>query len=236
MFRGSPSWMVPIVVVLGLCGLIAWATTDRSPAPPPATAPLVAPPAAKPSQGERSTPRPAVPRVAAASLSSDALARRPAIERHAHLLRLEAGSTLALINEDDRLGVHHHRYEQDYRGVRIAQRNFVVNEYADGRPPWISGIAVQGLAAAVPSVTPRLSAAQAMDIAVRLATEAAPGPVEIADRRVALRIYIADDRPHLAYIVGIDGHHPGSDEFFVPVLAIDAGTGALLGQWEDVVY
>lgn len=236
MFRGSPSWMVPIIVVLGLCGLIAWATTDRSPAPRPAAAPPVAPPAAKPSRGERSAPRPAAPRVAAASLSSDALARLPAIERHAHLLRLEAGSTLVLINEDDRLGVHHRRYEQDYRGVRIAQRNFVVNEYADGRPPWISGIAVQGLVAAVPSVTPRLSAAEAMDIGVRIATEAVAGPVEITDRRIDLRIYIADDRPHLAYIVGVDGHRPDSDEAFAPVFAIDAGTGALLGRWDDEVH
>jgi hypothetical protein len=239
MIRGSPSWMLPIVVVLVLCGLIAWATTDRSPAAPSAPASLPAPPAAQQPQDATSPASGSAPRLPshpAASLSPEALARLPAIERHAHLLRLEPGSTLVLINEENSMGTHHHRYEQDYRGVRVAQRNFVVNEYADGRPPWISGFAVQGLAEAVHSVTPRLSAAQAMDIGARMAMEAAGGRVEIADRRVELRIHLANDRPHLAYVVTIDGHAPDSGEPFAPAMVIDAGTGALLDQWDDVVY
>jgi Zn-dependent metalloprotease len=233
--------MLPIVGVLVLCGLIAWATTDRSPPAPSMPASLPTAPAAPQSQdatSPASSPAPTpLPRAAAAAqLSPEALARLPAIERHAHLLRLQPGSTLVLTNEDNRLGVHHHRYEQDYRGVRVAQRNFVVNEYADGRPPWVSGFTIQGLAEAVPSVTPRLSAAQAMDIGARMAMETAGGRVEIEDRRVELRIHIADDRPHLAYLVTIDGHAPDSGEPFAPAMVIDAGTGALLDQWDDVVY
>ena len=140
-----------------------------------------------------------------------------------------------LIREDNQLGVHHHRYEQDYRGVRVAQRNFVVNEYADGRPAWISGFAVQGLAGALPSVTPRLSAAQAMDIGSRMAMDPGAGRLEIEDRSVEMRIYIADDHPHLAYIVAFDGNRPDSGEPFAPVMVIDASTGVLLDQWDGVI-
>ena len=236
MFRGSTAWMLPIVVVMVLCGLIAWGTSDRSPAVPPAPVSLPAPPPAKPQQdaspAHSASPRPA----AVASPSPEALARLPKIERHAHLLRLEPGSTLVLIREHNSLGLQHHRYEQDYRGVRVAQRNFVVNEYADGRLPWISGFAVRGLAEAVPSVTPRLSSAQAMDIAARMVMDSGAGRLEIEDRRVEMHIYIADDRPHLAYIVTFDGNRPDSDEPSAPVMVIDAGTGALLDQWDNDAY
>lgn len=236
MFRRSPAWMLPILVVLGLCGLIGWLTTDHRPAAAPRApvslpAPEIAP---QPVASRLARPLPSRA-VVASQLPPRVLARLSPIERHAHLLRLQPGSTLVLINEDNRLGVHHHRYEQNYRGVRIAQRNFVVNEYADGRPAWISGFAIQGLAGALPSVTPRISAAQAMDIGLRMAMDSGAGRPVIEDRRVEMRIYIADDHPRLAYIVTFDGNRPDSGETFAPVMVIDAANGALLEQWDDVI-
>ncbi len=234
MFRRSPAWVLPIVFVAVLCGLIAWITTETLPEATPATAnhpaPQIAPQPSDASSGVRPTPSRSV---AAAPLSPQALAKLPPIERHAHLLRLEPGSTLVLINEYKEPRMHHYRYEQDYRGVRVAQRNFVVNEYADGRPPWISGVTTQGLAKALPSVTPRMSAAQALDMGSRMAMDSGPGRLVIDYRSVKMRIYSVDGRPHLAYIMTLDGSRPESGEPFASVMVIDAVSGALLNRWDD---
>lgn len=207
-------------------------------APPPGDAPRevpavpAAPVATDPARAEPERPAPPP----ATGVQADPA--MPAADRHARLLGLEPGASLILINGETGQGAtDHYRYAQAYRGVRVEGHNFVVHEPRDGGALWMSGEPIRGFAAAVPTVEPTLSAAQATEIALREIMDAHPR-ARIDGKTAELRIVLDDARrPRLAYVVKIDGVLP--DEGDGPLgeqIAVDARDGRIAGRertWID---
>ena len=211
-------WMILMCTGLALC---ACAQVHSSEAAPDETHAIAA---AEPAQA---TPAPADARPPADTAVA---------ERHARLLGLEPGATLVLVDRmADPSGDRHFRYEQEYRGLRVLQQNFVVHEPANGGPVSLSGEPIKGFAAAIPSIEPRLSPADAAAIAKRAV---AGDPAGADAGSPELKIFPDEARhPHLAYIIEV-GRRSGARSGIVAgggagsmLVAIDANTGAVLGQW-----
>jgi len=154
------------------------------------------------------------------------------------LLGLERDATLVLIDENDRMpGMHHYRYEQAYRGLRVEGHNFVVHEPVNGGALDLSGEPILDFARTVPTIVPTLSTAQAMEIAVRSVMATHRG-ARIDQQDAALRICLDDARrPRLAYLVTIEGERPSDEDGPLgEAIAVDATDGRILGStrtWDD---
>src|SRR3546814_10463492 len=93
--------------------------------------------------------------------------------RHAELLSLGADSALTIVKARDiEDGARNYRYQQTYRGIPVYGEQIVVSENANGQVRAMFGRQVQGLAAEVPAVAPRVTDAQALATAKRARSEA----------------------------------------------------------------
>src|SRR5690606_15626652 len=134
-------------------------------------------------------------------------------------------------------GARNYRYQQTYRGIPVYGEQIVVSENANGQVRALFGQKVQGLAAEVPAIAPRLTSAQALATAKR---------ATLGNRLLAMRvereesrqmIYVDDnDRAHLAYVVTFfaDAARGGSPTR--PVVIIDADSGRILEQYENLQH
>lgn len=151
--------------------------------------------------------------------------------RHMRLLGIEPEGTLIL--KDAMTGPNgdrHYRYEQAYRGVPVANHNFVVHESGQGALS-VSGNAITGIAAQVPTTSPRLSQAEAISIATRHVAAEHAGKLQIDTTSATLAIQRDDaGRLHLAYMVTIDGSVEGEDDPLGEEVAVDALTGEIVAQ------
>src|SRR3546814_13656687 len=111
----------------------------------------------------------------------------------------------------------------------------VVSENANGHVRAMFGRQVQGLAAEVPAVAPRVTDAQALATAKR---------ATLGNRLLAMRvereesrqmIYVDDnDRAHLAYVVTFFADSANGGSPTRPVVIIDARSGRLLRQYDNL--
>lgn len=159
------------------------------------------------------------------------------MELHRRLLGIEPEATLILKNAmTGPNGEHHFRYEQAYRGIPVANHNFVVHE-PEGGALSTSGDVILDFAVQVPTISPRLSRAEAISIATRHVAADHTGRLEIERTDVALQLQRDDGRRlHLAYMVTIDGGVEGEQDPLGEEVAVDALTGEVVAQqrtWND---
>ncbi|RYZ42185.1 MAG: peptidase M4 family protein [Myxococcaceae bacterium] len=166
-----------------------------------------------------------------------ALATPGGADRHAQVLGLGAESRLSLINRVSDHGVRNHRYQQTFRGLPIFGEHVIVNEDANGELRALFGRKVTGLEREISDGAPRLTAAQALDIAKGASLGSRVGVMRVSDEKAPLMIYIDDDgRAHKGYVVSYF-----ADTFFGgaptrPMVIVDAEDGRVLKQWENLQH
>ena len=154
--------------------------------------------------------------------------------RHAQLIALDQESRLVLLKRNSDQGVSNHRYQQTFRGVPVFGEQVIVSESEDGNVRTLFGRSVTGLASDVPSVMARVGKAQALAIGKRAALG---NRAIVQNEKSDLMIYVDDNgRGHLAYVVSyyadaIKGSAPTR-----PVVIVDANSGAVLKQWENLQH
>lgn len=157
--------------------------------------------------------------------------------RHAQALGLDADSRLSLIERVSDHGVLNHRYQQTFRGLPIFGEHVIVNENAQGELRALFGRKVTGLERDIPDASARLSSAQALEIAKGASLGSRVGATVISDEKSPLMIFIDDDgRAHKAYVVSYFSDTFGGGSPSRPVVIVDADSGLVLKQWENLQH
>ncbi|WP_434299597.1 hypothetical protein [Corallococcus exiguus] len=161
--------------------------------------------------------------------------REPA--RHAQALGLDANSGLTLLDSVSDHGVSNHRYQQTFRGLPIFGEHVIVNEDANGELRALFGRKVTGLERDIPARAPRLSAAEALDIAKGASLGNRVRAMLVENERSELMIYVDDDgRAHKAYVVSYFADLVGGGAPTRPMVIVDAEGGRVLKQWENLQH
>jgi vibriolysin len=156
---------------------------------------------------------------------------------HARALGLDADSGLLLLDRVSDRGVRNHRYQQTFRGIPIFGEHVIVNEDANGELRALFGRKVTGLERDIQDVTPRLSAAQALDVARGAGLGNRVGAMLLSDEKSPLMIFIDDEgRAHKAYVVSYFADTFGGGSPTRPVVVVDADNGRVLKQWENLQH
>ncbi|ATE74642.1 peptidase M4 family protein [Lysobacter capsici] len=158
--------------------------------------------------------------------------------RHAELISLDAESGLSQIkSSQDANGTRNYRYQQTFRGVPVFGEHVVVSEDAKGNVKTLFGRSVAGLAAELPATAPKLSSAQALDVAKGAALGKRAGALQVRNESSKQMIYIDDNgRAHMAYVVNYFADAAKGGEPTRPFVIVDANSGKVLKQWEGLAH
>ncbi|MGO4779383.1 PepSY domain-containing protein, partial [Lysobacter sp. 2RAB21] len=130
-----------------------------------------------------------------------------------------------------------YRYQQSFRGVPVFGEHVVVSEDAQGNVRTLFGRSVAGLAAELPATAPKLSSAQALDLAKSAALGKRLGALQVRNESSKQMIYIDDNgRAHMAYVVNYFADAPKGGEPTRPFVIVDANSGKVLKQWEGLTH
>lgn len=157
--------------------------------------------------------------------------------RHVQALGLEAGSGLTLLDSVNDHGVRNHRYQQTFRGLPIFGEHVIINEDDHGALRTLFGRKVTGLERDIPEGAPRLSAAEALELAKAASLGDRVRAMSIENERSELMIYVDDDgRAHKAYVVSYFADLVGGGAPTRPMVIVDAEDGRVLKQWENLQH
>ena len=156
--------------------------------------------------------------------------------RHAELISLDADSALSLLkSSQDADGSRTYRYQQTFRGLSVFGEHVVVREDAKGNVKTLFGRSVAGLAAELPAIAPKLSSAQALDLAKSAALGKRAGALQVRNESSKQMIYIDDaGRAHVAYVVNYFADSAKGGEPTRPFVILDANSGKVLKQWDGL--
>ncbi|MGV8931857.1 MAG: M4 family metallopeptidase [Luteimonas sp.] len=158
-------------------------------------------------------------------------------KRHAQLLQLDPQSQLVLKTRNSDLGVRNTRYQQTFRGVPIFGEQVIVSEDAAGNVRALSGRMVGELASELPAATARLRAAQALAIGKRAGLGHSIAAMRIENEKSEQMIYLDDNtRAHLVYVVSYYADSVNGGSPTRPIVIIDANSGDVLKQWENLQH
>ncbi|MEU5753614.1 M4 family metallopeptidase [Streptomyces sp. NPDC047829] len=135
-----------------------------------------------------------------------------------------------VIVDDD--GAQHVRYDRTYRGLPVLGGDFVVHLAPDGA--WRGADRATRAPIALPTVTPRLAAPEAADLAAGVLRAAKPG--ELLKKLTARPRLVVDalhGAPRLAWRTDAAALDPAGHPVARTVLT-DAGTGARIDAWDSV--
>ncbi|MEU0223559.1 M4 family metallopeptidase [Streptomyces sp. NPDC006284] len=135
-----------------------------------------------------------------------------------------------VIVDDD--GTQHVRYDRTYRGLPVLGGDFVVHLAPDGA--WRGADRATRAPIALPTVTPRLAAPEAADLAASVLRAAKPG--ELLKKLTARPRLVVDalhGAPRLAWRTDAAALDPAGHPVARTVLT-DAGTGARIDAWDSV--
>ena len=157
--------------------------------------------------------------------------------RHERALGLDADSKLFLLSRKDSLGVHSTRYQQTFRGLPVFGESVVVNEDAAGNIRTLFGQKLDGLAAEIPAGKPRVAAGRALALGKGAGLGNRIGFMRTRDEQATLSIYV-DDAGHArkAYVVSYFADTARGGSPTRPTVIIDAETGHVLKQWDNLQH
>src|SRR5690606_36106918 len=159
--------------------------------------------------------------------------------RHAELLSLGADSALSLVKareiED---GARNYRYTQTWNGIPVFGEQIVVSENANGQVRSMFGRMVTGLDAELPAtVASKLTSAQALATAKRAGVGHRLLAMRVEREESRQMVYIDDNgRAHLAYVVTFFADSASGGSPTRPVVIIDANSGRILKQYENLQH
>lgn len=173
--------------------------------------------------------------------SNAAIARSGAVDmvhsRHEQALGLDADSRLMLLDRKTDLGVRNHRYQQTFKGVPILGEHVIVNEDESGNIRSLFGQKVTGLANEIAAGRPRLSASRALAIGKSAGLANRLGFMRTSAEKSELMIYIDDSGlAFKSYVVSYFADTPNGGAPARPTVIVDANTGRVLKQWDNLQY
>ncbi|MEW5836671.1 MAG: pre-peptidase C-terminal domain-containing protein [Pseudomonadota bacterium] len=133
------------------------------------------------------------------------------------------------------LGRHVVRQQQFYRGVPVYGRSVAVVEDANGNALRATGELAQNLDSDLVSVSPRLTAAKALDALKSHAHTSLVGGNTISNQQADLFVYPQDNGPaRLVYRTSYVAHDNG--QVSRPTAIVDANTGEVIQSWNGLTY
>jgi len=162
-------------------------------------------------------------------------AAQMANRRHAQLLGANANTHLLMRTKREDRGVRNYRYTQTYLGVPVYGEDMVVSEDGAGNVRKLFGNMIAGLERDIPSITPRLSKAQGLIAGKRAGLGNSISGMLTRRESADLVVFVDDNgRGHLAYAVTFFAD--GVDRPTRPVVIVDANSGRVLKQWENLQH
>jgi Zn-dependent metalloprotease len=157
--------------------------------------------------------------------------------RHALFLALGADSTLLMRTVQKDPGIHNYRYEQAWRGIPVFGQGLAVSEDDKGNVRSLFGTQISGLERDIASTTPKLSRAAAL-IAGKQASIGRSAISRITRNESSNLVVFLDDsgRGRLAYAVSFFADAAGGGHPTRPMVIVDAQTGAVIQQWENLQH
>ncbi len=157
--------------------------------------------------------------------------------RHAQFMRADGDSTLLMRAQRADYGVRNYRYDQTFRGIPIFGEGVVVSEDGAGNVRTMFGNLYSGLDQDIASTTPRLSKAAALVAGKRAGLGDRISGMLVENESADLRVYIDESgRGHLAYVVSFFADAIGAGSPTRPLIIIDANTGRILKQRENLQH
>ncbi|GAA3917123.1 M4 family metallopeptidase [Luteimonas lutimaris] len=157
--------------------------------------------------------------------------------RHAEMLDLGSDSALNVISarqiED---GARNYRYEQTWHGIPVYGEHIVVSEDANGQVRAMFGRKIAGLESELPAtIAPKLTSDQALATAKRATLGSRLLAMHVEREESRQMVYVDDnDRAHLAYVVTFFADAANGGSPTRPVVIIDANSGRILKQYENL--
>ena len=158
--------------------------------------------------------------------------------RHARLIGLDPESNLVLRKRQNDFGKRNSRYVQTFRGIPVFGEGVVVSENAaTGEVEALFGRMVTGLENELPNRAPRLGGAQALALATRGALGSRLNALRIERQDVTRQVYVDEAGvARMAYVVDLLADAPRGGAMTRPMVIVDADTGAILKQWENLQH
>jgi pseudolysin/vibriolysin len=170
-----------------------------------------------------------------------------ASDRHAEMLGLGADSGLNLLTEFvDKAGTRYYRYQQTYHGVPVFGEQLILSE-RDANAPSVQanggqgagvravfGRRVDGIGRDIASVSPRIAASRAMDVASKIALGTRLSAMRVSDAKSPLMVWVDDSgKARLTYVVSMFAES-ATGRPSRPFVIVDANTGKVLKRWEGL--
>jgi len=160
-----------------------------------------------------------------------------AADRHAEMLGLDAESSLRLVRTTRGNGVVNHRYQQTFRGIPVFGEQVIVSEDGNGNVRTLFGRKVDGLARELPATAVRLDKGQALAIGKKTGLGNRLAAMRTENESSEQMIWIDDnDRAHRVFVVSYYADSSTGGAPTRPVLIIDAHSGKVLKQWENLQH
>lgn len=158
-------------------------------------------------------------------------------ERHAELVGLDGESRLqVLTHRQDSKGTQYYRYQQTFRGVPIFGEQVVVSE-SNGQVRNLFGRKVSNLSSELPQGQLLIGKTQALSVAKSAALGKRQAAMKIEREQAQQMIYVdADNRARMAYVVSMFADKLGGGAPTRPTVIVDAGTGAVIKQWDGLAH
>ena len=157
--------------------------------------------------------------------------------RHEQFIGADANSRLLMKAQHEDRGVRNYRYDQTYRGIPVFGEGVVVSEDASGNVRQLFGNLVEDLDQDIASVNPRLSNAQGLIAGKRAGLGNRLSGMLTENESSELVIFIDDaGEGHLAYAVSFFADSLVSAAPTRPMVLVDANSGSVLKQWENLQH
>jgi Zn-dependent metalloprotease len=156
--------------------------------------------------------------------------------RHEQLIGADSDSRLLMRSRRSDHGATNFRYEQTWRGIPIFGEGVVVSEDVAGNARGLFGTLVSGLDNDIASTRPAMTRQNALAAGKRLHLGNRLSSYRTENEKSDLVVFIDDSgRGHLAYAVSYFADGPSVSPTR-PMLLIDANSGAVLKQWENLQH
>ena len=164
-------------------------------------------------------------------------ATRTVHARHAKAIGLDNESHLLLLQRKSDRGVRAHRYQQTFRGLPIFGEQVVVAEDLNGDMKTLFGQKISGLASEIPATPVRIDPVRAAEIGKSAGLGPRVGFMRVFNNESKLSIWLDDaGRAHRAYVVTYFADTTLGGMPTRPTLVIDADSGRVLKQWDNLQH
>ncbi|MFT4180074.1 MAG: M4 family metallopeptidase [Thermomonas sp.] len=157
--------------------------------------------------------------------------------RHTQFMGADSNTTLLMRAKRQDRNVRNYRYDQAWRGIPVFGQGVVVSEDSAGNVRTMFGNMVSGLDRDIASATPTLGKAAALVAGKRAGLGSRISGMLTRNEKADLTVYVDDaGKGHLAYAVTFFADGVASEGPTRPIVLIDAHSGRVLKQWDNIQH